>query len=63
MWNQKLEVAETIFKMKNKGFAGGSVIKKTPADAGYTVSIHGPGRSLIPQSNQAPCIKTIEPVF
>ena len=47
-----LEVAETIFKMKNKGFAGGSVIKKTPANAVYTVSIPGPGISCMPQSNQ-----------
>ena len=35
------------------GFPGGSVVKNTPANTGDTDSILGPGRSHMPQNNQA----------
>ena len=36
-----------------EGFPGGTVVKNPPANAGDTGSIPGPGRSHMPQSNEA----------
>ena len=38
-------------KMALEDFAGGAVVKNPPANAGYTGSSPGPGRSHMPQSN------------
>ena len=40
-------------EMPNSGFPGGAVVKNPPASAGDTGSSPGPGRSHMPQSNQA----------
>ena len=40
-----------FFIKQEEDFPGGSVIKNTPANAGDTCSIPGPGRSHMPQSN------------
>ena len=37
---------------QSQGFPGSSVVKNTPANAGDTGSIPGPGRSHMPWSNQ-----------
>ena len=42
-------------QLKNgQGFPGGAVVGSLPANAGDTGSSPGPGRSHMPQSNQAP---------
>ena len=38
---------------KLRDFPGGTVVKSPPANAGDTGSIPGPGRSHMPQSNEA----------
>ena len=40
-----------FFIKQEEGFPGGSVVKNTPANAGDTCSIPGPGRSHMPRSN------------
>ena len=40
-------------KKSKWGFPGGAVVKNPPANAGDTGSSPGPGRSHMPQSNQA----------
>ena len=45
-----------FYFLKNKdfrGFPGGAVVKKPPANAGDTDSSPGPGRSHMPQSNDS----------
>ena len=42
-----------IFKRKCRDFPGGAVVENPPANAGDTGSILGPGRSHMPQSNEA----------
>ena len=42
-----------IFKDQILGFPGGAVVKNPPANAGAMGSIPGPGRSHMPQSNEA----------
>ena len=39
------------YKLKLEDFPGGAVVKNPPANAGYTGSIPGPGRSHRSQSN------------
>ena len=45
-----------------KNIPGGAVNKNTPANAGDTGSIPGPGRSHIPGSNEAPGPQLLKPV-
>ena len=44
---------ERIIQTRGGDFPGGAVVKNLPANAGDTGSSPGPGRSHMPQSNQA----------
>ena len=45
------EIVCGLFKIHNRGFPGGTMVKNPPANAGDTGSILGPGRSHMPRSN------------
>ena len=48
------KISKSIDEQRNKdcrGFPGGTVVKKLPANTGDTVSSPGPGRSHMPRSN------------
>ena len=49
-------------KSSCQGFPVGLVVKNLPCNAKDTGSVPGPGRSHMPQSNQAYCATTIEPL-
>ena len=51
------------FKNSTAGFAGGSVVKNLPANAGDTSLIPGPGRFHMQQSQLSPCATTAGPVL
>ena len=42
---------EHILNKRQRDFAGGTVVKNPPANAGDMGSIPGPGRSHMPRSN------------
>ena len=45
-----LSGTKPLIKARFRDFPGGAVVKNLPANAGDTGSIHGPGRSHMPQS-------------
>ena len=51
-----------MYKMPDD-FPGGAVVKNPPASAGDTGSIPGPGRSHMPQGNQACAPQLLKPMY
>ena len=59
----KLPIIKSWIKTPPFGdFPGGTVDKNLPANAGDTGLIPGPGRFLMPQSNQAQALQVLKPM-